>query len=161
MRPRRRASSTRSSWTPSAFHEDFSPSTKRHSSGSISGWLDDVPVSTVHVPIYLEPADLAGFYTGYAVNLDGEKEVVTMTVDPPAVFYAQNEARFTYALNTTRHQEGGAGIYNMNTGHILLNDSYLLYAAQTAEGDVLLTSVKDDVRRPEMEVKKNREDGDE
>ncbi len=102
------------------------------------------------------PEELAGFYTGYATLLDGSREALVLTIAPPDSGSAGPEVRLPYAINWTSHQSGGIGRYNVETGHLDLENHYELYVAFAGEDKVVLASPEQRQQRPLVQVNKRK-----
>ncbi len=112
-----------------------------------------VPVSEA-ATAFLPPGDLAGFYTGYATSLDGDREPMALIIDSVAVDSAGAEASFTYSVNWKAHYIGGLGHYEVDAGHIDLESHYELYVMRATAEEVVLASVSQRDQRPLVMINK-------
>ena len=102
----------------------------------------------------LPPQDLAGQYTGYVRQKDGTRELLALSIDPPAVFFAQNTARFSFVLNSKEYQTMGAGSFDLNTGHLQLGEQYQLYVASAEGNEIVLASMDHEQENPNVWFKR-------
>lgn len=118
-----------------------------------SGTINMSPSSEM-TTAYLVPESLPGFYSGYATSLDGEREPMALTIDSLEVFSDIREAFFTYSVNWKSHQARGLGRYNMDTGHVDLENHYILYVARATDDEIVLSSLSHRDERPLVMVNK-------
>ena len=112
------------------------------------------PVSDV-TSAYLPSEDLAGFYTGYATSLDGEREPMALIIDSLVVDSVEaHTVHFVYSVNWKAHYIGGIGSYNLNTGHVDLKSHYELYVARASADEVVLASLSHRDQRPLVMINK-------
>ena len=104
---------------------------------------------------YLPPEDLAGFYTGYATSLDGEREPMALIIDSLVVDSLEaDKVHFVYSVNWKAHYIGGFGRYNIATGHVDLESHYELYVARANADEVVLASLSHRDQRPLVMINK-------
>ncbi len=106
--------------------------------------------------VAVAPAELAGFYTGYATMLDGTREALALTLAPPDTAYADGDVRLPYSINWKSHQSGGIGHYNAATGHLDLENHYELYVASAGNDEVVLASLARQESGPVVKVNKRK-----
>ena len=112
-----------------------------------------MPVSEA-ATVYLPPEDLAGFYTGYATSLEGDREPMALIIDSVAVDSSGAGVQFLYSVNWKAHYIGGLGRYDVETGHIDLESHYELYVARANADEVVLASVSNRDQRPLVMINK-------
>ena len=105
---------------------------------------------------HLAPAELVGFYTGYATNEEGAREPIALTLDAPRSGEAGAPVLFAYSINWKVYQTAGAGYYDQRTGRLTLDDHYELYVAAATDEEMILASTDHDGPEPLFQVRRRR-----
>jgi hypothetical protein len=103
---------------------------------------------------YLPPQDLPGFYTGYATSLEGAREPMALIIDSLVVDSTETNARFVYSVNWKAHYIRGLGRYTLSSGHVDLENHYVLYVARATADEVVLASLSQRDQRPLVMINK-------